>query len=53
MAERLREVETFENDGFTLMISNESHQNSNIFGSGAVYVRGDDKPIPLPLGSQR
>lgn len=43
----------FENDGFTLVMVDESHQNSNIFGSGAVYVRGDAEPIPMPLGNQR
>ena len=42
-----------ENDGFTLVMSDESHQNLNIFGSGAVYVRGDAKPVQMPLGNQR
>ena len=48
-----KEVETLENDGFTLVMADESHQNSNIFGSGAVYVRGDAEPVPTPPGSQR
>ncbi len=48
-----KEVETLENDGFTLMMADESHQNSNIFGSGAVYVRGDAEPVPTPPGNQR
>ena len=26
---------------------------TNIFGSGAVYVRGDAEPIPMPRGSRR
>ena len=34
-------------------MSDESHQNSNIFGSGAVYVRGDAEQIPMPLSSPR
>ena len=48
-----REVETLENEGFTLVMSDESHQNLNIFGSGAVYVRGNAKPILTQLGNQR
>ena len=48
-----KEVETLENDGFTLVMADESHQNSNIFSSGAVYVRGGAEPIPMPLGNQR
>ena len=48
-----KEVEALENDGFTLVMSDESHQNSNIFGFGAVYVRGDAEPIQMPLSSQR
>ena len=48
-----KEVETLENDGFTLVMADESHQNSNIFGSGAVYVRGGAEPISMPLGNQR
>ena len=48
-----KEVEALENDGFTLVMPNESHQNSNIFGFGAVYVRGGAEPISIPLGSQR
>ena len=48
-----REIEALENDGFTLVMSDESHQNSNIFGSGAVYVRGDAEPIRMLLSSQR
>ena len=47
-----KEVEMLENDGFTLVMADESHQNSNIFGSGAVYVRGDAEPVPTPPGSQ-
>ena len=31
----------------------ESHQNSNTFGSGMVYVRGDAEPVPTRPGSQR
>ena len=46
-------METLENDGFTFVMADESHQNSNIFGSGAVYVRGDAEPVPTPPGSQR
>ena len=42
-----------ENDDFTLVMVDESYQNSNIFSSGAVYVRGDTAPIPMPLGNQR
>ena len=48
-----KEVEMLENNGFTLVMADESHQNSNIFGSGAVYVRGDAEPIQMPLGNQR
>ena len=48
-----KEVETLENDGFALVMADESHQNSNIFGSGAVYVRGDAELIPTPPGNQR
>ena len=48
-----KEVEMLENDGFTIVTADESHQNSNIFGSGAVYVRGAAKPVPMPLGNQR
>ena len=48
-----KEAETLEKDGFTLVMSDESHQNSNILGTGAVYVRGDAEPIPMPLGNQR
>ena len=48
-----KEVDVLENDGFTLVMVDESHQNSNIFGSGAVYVRGDAEPIPMPLDNQR
>ena len=48
-----KEVQTLENDGFTLVMADESHQNSNIFGTGAVYVRGDAEPVPTPLGNQR
>ena len=48
-----KEVETLENDGFTLVMEDESHQNSNLFGSGAVYVCGDAEPVRMPLGNQR
>ena len=48
-----KEVEALEDDGFTLVMTDESHQNSNIFGSGAVCVRGDAEPVPTPPGSQR
>ena len=48
-----KEVETLENDGFTLVMADESHQHSNIFGSGATYVRGDAEPIKMPLRNQR
>ena len=48
-----KEVETLENDGFTLVMADESHQNSNIFGSGAACVRGGAEPVPTPPGSQR
>ncbi|MBI1658856.1 MAG: transposase [Thaumarchaeota archaeon] len=48
-----KEAEMPENDGFTLVMADESHQNSNIFGSGATYVRGDGEPIPMPPGNQR
>ena len=47
-----KEVEAFENDDFTCMMA-ESRQNSNIFGSGAVYRRGDTEPVPTQPGSQR
>ena len=46
-------VDALEKDGFTLVMVDESHQNSNIFGSGAVYVRGNAEPISMPLGNQR
>lgn len=48
-----KEIKTLENEGFTLVMSDESHQNLNIFGSGAVYVRGNAEPMPMPLGNQR
>ena len=48
-----KEVEALENDGFTLVMVDEIHQNPNIFGSGAVYIRGDAEPIPMPLSSRR
>lgn len=48
-----KEAKTLENDGFTLVMADESHQNSNIFGSGAVYVRGAAEPVPTPPGNQR
>ena len=47
------EVETLENDSFTLMMADESHQNSSIFSTGAVDARGTDEPVPTPLGNQR
>ena len=47
------EVETLEKDGFTVIMADESHQNANLFGSGAVYVCGDAEPIQMPLGNQR
>ena len=36
------EVETLESDDFALVMADESHRNSNIFGTGSVYVRGTD-----------
>ncbi len=48
-----KEVETLEKDDFTVVMADESHQNANLFGSGAVYVRGDAEPIQMPLGNQR
>ena len=48
-----KEVEMLENNGFTFVMVNESHQNSNIFGFGAVYVRGDAELITMPFGNQR
>lgn len=33
-------------------MADESHQNSSIFGTGAVYPRGTDEPVPMPLGNQ-
>ena len=38
---------------FTFAIADESHQNSNIFGSEAVYVRNDTELVPAPPGSRR
>lgn len=34
-------------------MADESHQNSSIFGTGAVYARGTVEPVPTPLGSRR
>ena len=48
-----REVETFEKVGFAVVMADESHQNANLIGSGAVYVRGDAEPLQMPLGRQR
>lgn len=48
-----KEAKMLENDGFTLVMADESHQNSNIFGSGVVYVRGAAGPVPTPPGNQR
>ena len=48
-----KEVETLENDGFTLVMADESYQDSSIFGSGTVCVRCDAEPVPTPPGSQR
>ena len=48
-----KEAETLENNGFTLVLADESHQNSNIFGSSAVYVRSAAEPVPTPPGNQR
>lgn len=30
-----------------------SHQNSSVFGSGMVYVRGAAEPVPTQPGNQR
>ena len=46
-------METPENDGFTLVMADEGHQNSSTFGSGAVYVRGGVEPVPTTPGSRR
>ena len=46
-------VETLEDDGFAPVTADESRQNSNVFGSGAVCVRGDAEPVPTPPGSRR
>ncbi len=48
-----KEAEMFEKDGFTLVMVDESHQNLSMFGSGAVYTRGDAIPVQTPLGNQR
>ena len=48
-----RGVETLESDGFAVAMADESHQNSNIFGTGAVCVRGTAEPVPMPPGNRR
>ena len=48
-----KEVETLENDGFALVMADESRRNSNVFGTGSVYPRGTDEPVPMPLGNRR
>ena len=48
-----REVETLEKDDFTVVMADESHHNANLFGFGAVYVRGNAEPVQMPLGNQR
>ena len=48
-----KEVETLENDGFTLVMADESHQDSSIFDFGTVYMCDDVEPSPMPLGNQR
>ena len=47
------EAEMLEKDGFTLVMVDESHQNLSMFGSGAVYTRGNAIPVQTPLGNQR
>ncbi|MYB30032.1 MAG: hypothetical protein F4Y18_03215 [Cenarchaeum sp. SB0663_bin_5] len=46
-------METFENDGFTLVLTDKSHQNSRTFGSCAIYMRGSVEPVLMPSGNQR
>ncbi len=48
-----KEAEMLERDGFTLVMVDESHQNLSMFGSAAVYTRGDAIPVQMPLGNQR
>ncbi len=47
------EIKILKKDGFTPIMSDESHQNLSMFGSGAVYTRGDAIPVQTPLGNQR
>lgn len=46
-------MKTFENNGFTLVLTDESHQNSRIFGSCEVYVLRSVEPILMPSYNQR
>ena len=34
-------------------MADESYRSANLFGSGAVHVRGNAEPVQMPLGNQR
>ena len=42
-----REVETLEKEGFAVVMVDESHQNANLFGSGAAYTAEPNSEIDL------
>lgn len=47
------EVKILENDGFTVLMGDEGHHKTDIFGTGGTYTRGDPAVLRVPVPGKR